>query len=977
MLHPTNVVRLRRHRQTRSSWRGGITSGLIIFIAILASATVLIFALMYADLTEGLPRVQEIEHVFGSVGWEEFKPVRIYDQSGEILLFEVINPSAAERRWLKIDPLAIDVLPHHVVQASILALDDAFWENPGYDHEALLQVLIGSLLNQSELGTTPTIAERLVETHLLPLGDSDNTPIAEVLRRALLSAELTRRYPKELILEWYLNSAHYGNFAYGIDAAALVYFGKHAYELTLAESTLLASIPQDPTINPIDAPSKTRELQIRLLNEMASQGLIQVSEAREAVRESTTLQSMDGGLTSYVSDFALYVWTRLGKILDPNALHRSGLRVITSLDNDLQLQTACVAQTHLKRMSGGEVGFVESAEDGTACVAAGLLPPLRPSDAMFDHNLSDVAIVVIDPTTGFILSFLGPTEVPRESGSLLMPFTYLTAFARGYSPSTMVLDIPEPQTFAKLSWDVPLNDDGQDHGPVRMRTALANSYNVAAARSLMLVGVENVLPILRSMGVTTLAEPGVDSGPLLASGSAEVTLLDLAFSYGVVANGGQMVGMAAPSEGSSLDVVSLDPVAIIQVENASGRVIYNYAQEERAVLSQQLSYLFADVLSDEAARWPAFGHPNPFEIGRPAGVKNSTTIDGYDNWTIGFAPSHLVGVWIGNLDDSPMRQMKALNGATPIWHAVIRYATRDTPREGWVLPPGMSLMEVCDPSGLLPTQYCPNVVREVFMQGTEPTHYDNLYQPFLINKETNKLATLNTPLEYVEERVYMIPPPEAVEWARQVGIEGPPQEYDTQYEGLEVNPEVNFKSPLPFDILRGELILQGNARPEAFQYYRLQYGRGLNPSRWIQIGEDKSTPVSDGVLGRWDTEGLNGLYTLQLLVVQSDGRIATAATYVTIDNQPPQIQLLSPESGKEYNWPEDREVVIEVEVFEEVSLEKVVFYVDNRPIDTVTSPPYSSRWQLGLAGEHTVYVRVIDVAGNQTESERVTITIVR
>ncbi|HEY48314.1 MAG: hypothetical protein AMJ88_13730 [Anaerolineae bacterium SM23_ 63] len=977
MLHPTDVVRLRRHRQIRSSWRGGITSGVIVLIAILACALVLVFALMYADLTEGLPRVQEIEHVFGSAGWEAFKPVRIYDQSGEILLLEIINPSAAERRWLKIDPLAIDMLPHHVVQASILALDDSFWENPGYEYEALMQVLIGSLLYQTEQGSTPTIAERLVETHLLPLGNSGHAPVAEVLRRALLSAELTRRYPKELILEWYLNSAHYGNLAYGIDAAALVYFGKHASELTLAESALLASVPQDPSLNPIDAPSKTREMQIRLLNEMASQGLITVSEAREAVRESITLQPMDGGLTSYASDFALYVWARLGEILDPNALHRSGLRVITSLDNDLQLQTACVAQTHLIRMSGGEIGFVESAEDGTACIAAGLLPPLRPSDAGFDHNLSDVAIVVLDPTTGYILSFLGPTEVPRASGSLLIPFTYLTAFARGYSPGTMVIDVPEPQTFAELSWDVPPNDDGQDHGPVRMRTALANSYNVAAARSLKLVGVENVLPTLRSMGVTTLAEPGVDYGPSLASGNAEVTLLDMTFSYGVVANGGQMVGMAAPSEGSSLEVRSIDPVAIMQVENASGRVIYHYAQEERAVLSHQLSYLLADVLSDEAARWPAFGHPNPFEIGRPAGVKSSTTMDGYDNWTIGFTPSHLVGVWIGNLNDRPMRQMNALNGATPIWHAVVRYVTRDTPREGWALPPGVSLMEVCDPSGLLPTKYCPNVVREVFIHGTEPTHYDNLYQPFLVNKETNKLATLNTPLEYVEERVYMIPPPEAVEWARQVGIEGPPQEYDTQYEGLEVDPEVNFTYPRPFDILRGEVILQGNARPETFQYYRLQYGRGLNPTRWIQIGEDKTTSVSDGVLGRWDTEGLNGLYTLQLLVVQSDGRIATAATYVTIDNQPPYVQLISPESGQAYHWPEDREVVIEIEVFEEVSLERVVFYVDDRPIDAVTSPPYSSRWELGLSGEHTIYVRAIDVAGNQTDSERVTITIVR
>ncbi|MCK4693267.1 MAG: hypothetical protein KAT23_06530, partial [Anaerolineales bacterium] len=299
------------------------------------------------------------------------------------------------------------------------------------------------------------------------------------------------------------------------------------------------------------------------------------------------------------------------------------------------------------------------------------------------------------------------------------------------------------------------------------------------------------------------------------------------------------------------------------------------------------------------------------------------------------------------------------------------------PQEGWVTPPGISTMEVCDPSGLLPTLYCPNVVREVFVHGTEPTHYDNLYRPFLINMETDKLATLSTPLDLIEEMVYLIPPPEAVEWARQAGIEQPPQEYDTLYEESVFDPQVNINSPIPFDILRGEVVVRGDARSEEFRYYRLQYGQGLNPVRWIQIGEDETTPVTQGLLGRWDTEGLSGLYTLQLVVVKTDGRIATAVIHVTTDNQPPRIQLLSPEPGDEFTWPDDREVVVEVEVSDEISLAKVIFYLDNRPIDTVTSPPYSTRWSVGQAGEHEVYARAYDTAGNMAESERVEINILR
>jgi hypothetical protein len=265
----------------------------------------------------------------------------------------------------------------------------------------------------------------------------------------------------------------------------------------------------------------------------------------------------------------------------------------------------------------------------------------------------------------------------------------------------------------------------------------------------------------------------------------------------------------------------------------------------------------------------------------------------------------------------------------------------------------------------------------VFVHGTEPTHYDNLYQPFLINKETGKLATLTTPLDVVEERVYMIPPPEATEWARQAGIEQPPRVYDTLLEEKEFNPEVNISSPVAFDVLSSTVPIRGDARPEGFEYYRLQFGQGLIPLRWIQIGTDQSAPVTEGVLGRWDTEGLNGLYTLQLVVVKDDGRIATAVTQVTIDNRPPTIQLLSPEPEQEFTWPVDWEVVIEAEASDEIFLSKVVFYVDDQLVATITTPPYSIRWRIGRDGAHLVFAQAFDDAGNVSDSESVEFHVTR
>jgi membrane carboxypeptidase/penicillin-binding protein PbpC len=394
------------------------------------------------------------------------------------------------------------------------------------------------------------------------------------------------------------------------------------------------------------------------------------------------------------------------------------------------------------------------------------------------------------------------------------------------------------------------------------------------------------------------------------------------------------------------------------------------------VVSESLAYLMENVLSDEAARGLGYGQGSPLDIGRPAGVQVGQTSTGADNWALGFTPSRLVGVRVGNADGERMEGVNALNGAAPIWQALLRYATRALPPAGWDAPAGISLVDVCDPSGNLPTPYCPDVVREVFLAGTEPTHVDTFYQPYQINRETGKLATLFTPPDLIEDRVFFVPPPEAEPWARQAGIETPPTEYDT-YAPPPGRPEVSLTSPEPFALVRGRVALRGSAEGDGFDVYRLRYGEGLNPRAWVQIGEDGLRPAHVATLGTWDTQGLDGLYTLQLMVVRADGAVEAAYVPVTIDNVAPEVDLVLPAADSVFTWPETTEVLIQVEASDANGVVHVEFYVDGKRISTVIEAPWSFRWPVGAAGRHTIQARATDAAGNIGESQSLDIIVER
>lgn len=958
---PPAVLHARRHRRPRAQSHGlhGLRRAGLIAVTLatlLLGAGFTSLAGVYLQAASDLPRVDSLAGLFGPAGQEVYRPARLFDRSGQVLLFDLVHPLAADREW---QPLS--ALPHSVADATVAALDPSFWTNRGYPsgsiERSLWAVLAGNDLGESG----PTLTERLIDQTLTTAADARRAEPARVFRTALLAAEATERFPKTQLLEWFVNSADYGQLAFGIDAASLVYFGKHADQLSLAEVAALASVPAHPDVNPIDDPAGAEVNRQAVLLAMGRLGLLTVDEARRARQEELQVRREESHRALDGLGFVVHAWNELKDRLGPGLALQGALTVVTTLDTDLQLQTDCLLRTQLGRLAGGEATGVAAAADGSTCVAAGLLPLPRPGDAGRDLGAARAAAIVLDASTGEILALSGPADEARPAGTAIDPFIYLTAFAEGYTPATMVIDAPisgEPAPAAT------------SHGPTRMRVALANSYDAATERVLSLAGADNVARTSARMGLTSLdASDEGHLGPWTAEGFP-LSLTELAYAYLPLAGRGQMEGIppADPADG-------LTPYLVRSVLGPDGTVLYSAHTESRTVLSESLAFLVDDILSDEAVRRPTYGQGSALDVGRPAAVQVGRTESGAEQWTVGFTPSRVVAVRVSSADGTAM-DVPPLSGGAPVWQALMRYATRSLPPEGWQPPADLSAVEVCDPSGFLPTPYCPNVVKEWFLAGTEPTRADTLYQPFPINRETGKLATLFTPPELVDERVFFVPPAEAEAWARQAGIEAPPTDYDT-YAPPPSDPDVLVSSPAAFDEVRGEIPIRGTAAGDGFDVYRLRYGQGLNPRAWVQVGADGERPLREATLGRWDTGGLDGLFTLQLMVVRDDGTVKTAYIPVTVDNTPPEIRLVLPTPGSRFTWPDSREILIQAEVSDASGIVQVEFQVDGRTVGTSASEPWSFRWPLGLAGDHKVSARAVDRAGNVTDSETIQVVVER
>ena len=346
------------------------------------------------------------------------------------------------------------------------------------------------------------------------------------------------------------------------------------------------------------------------------------------------------------------------------------------------------------------------------------------------------------------------------------------------------------------------------------------------------------------------------------------TVLDAAAAYGILAANGIRYGSPAPT--AVLKVEGLDHAVWLDLENP----------QAQPVLDSALAYLMNNVLSDDTARQPLLGNLNPLDIERPAGAKLGRTSTGAEAWAVGYTPSRATAVWVGGRpEDSTLGRSPRI--AASLWNALMRIATQDSPADGWLVPAGITAVDVCDPSGLLPTRDCPSVVSEIFLSGNEPSQSDTLFRKVAVNRETGLLATVFTPAQLVEQKVFMVVPEAAREWAQAANIPAAPASYDA-IQMPPVNPNVTISSPDMFAAVSGEVQIRGTALAADFASYRLLVGRGLNPQEWIAVGTESIDPVQNGLLATWDTTGLSGLYAIQLQVVHSDQRVDTAVIQVTV-----------------------------------------------------------------------------------------------
>lgn len=944
------LILQRRHRRQRKQQRnpaGRFGFGLILVLSLLAAAASLILVFVYGAVTAELPAPEELPALLAPPDGAFLQPTRVYDRTGQHLLLSLENPAAPGPEYRHLADGQNDGIPAVVASTTLAAVDPQFWQHPGFTY---------SSLTQSE---PPTIARRLASDLLLW---DEPQSLRRQLREYLLAAQITAHFGREQILEWYLNSANYGRLAYGIESAAQVYFGKTSAELNLAEAALLASILDAPAINPLDTRQASLARQEELLQAMYETGQISAQEAAEASQTRLSFQAPQIWQEQPAPEFVQQALNQLAPTIGWPRLERGGLRIITSLDFELQRQTNCVLEAHLRRLTGQS----DPPQTLENCPAVRYLPTLAVEDQLASDALAANA-AVYDPQNGELLALAAsdPQDMEtalstgRPPGTLLTPFVYLTGFTRGQSPASLVWDIPGGED-SPLA-ETPVLDDSYQ-GPMRMRTALANDDLSPAVQTLFQAGVENFWRTTRQLGLNNLQPSSLaDSYQILWEGG-QASLLELLQAYGTVANQGILVGRALPGE-SDQAVDRMEPVLVLKVEDLQGQTLLDQTVKDiRPVVSQQLAYLLTDVLSDEAARWRTLPHPNPLEINRPAAAKLGQTAAHQDGWTIGYTPQLAAGVWLGSSQQDP-HSLPLYSAA--LWHAVMQYATNDLPAQDWTVPPGISNMNVCDPSGQLPTANCPTIVSEVFINGSEPTQPDTLYQNLKINRVSGLLATVGTPPELVEERVYLVVPPAAEEWARQAGLPIPPEDYDVFLTSRSSEQNIVISSPDPFAYVRGIVTIEGTAAGPGFDFYRLQAGPGLNPQNWLQIGGDRQAAAREGVLGEWDTNGLDGLYVIQLVKVDQDQRIETTSVQVTVDNQPPNGVFLSPEAGQVFQTSNTQALYFEIEANDNLGIQQVEFLLNDRHLAFVEQKPYSIRWE-GEPGNYTLGVRITDLAGNQT-----------
>jgi len=643
---------------------------------------------------------------------------RIFDRNDK-LLFEIYT----ERNRT---PVILKELPDYIKQAHLAIEDKNFYHHHGFASEGLLRASINTLFRKKLQGGS-TITQQLVKTALL----TPERTLQRKIREAILTILTELIYSKDQILEMYLNHVPYGGTAWGIEAAAQTYFGKSAKTLTLGEAALLAGLPAAPTrYSPFGAnPELATERQGLVLSRMVEDGYINQEEADKAKKE--TLKFVPPKIDIKAPHFVLWVKELLVEKYGEQLVEKGGLRVTTTLDLNLQ-------------------------EYAQATVAAEI-------ESLDKLRVGNGASLVTNPRTGEILAMVGSrnyfdtehdgnvnvTLQPRQPGSSIKPINYATAFETGkLTPASTLLDIPTCFTVPGQPPYCPRNYDNTFHGPVQVRFALGNSYNIPAVKALAVNSVENMVATASAMGITGWKDPKL-YGLSLTLGGGEVRMIDMAVAFGVFANAGVKVPLHAilkveDQRGNLMEKYDPDAtenvVKTLSQKQSSESLDNNQQLQITRVLSREVAYLISHILLDNNARSGAFGPSSQLVIpNKVVSVKTGTTNDLRDNWTIGFTPTRIVAVWVGNNDNTPMHPylVSGVTGAAPIWHKLMVKVLENQKAEWPEKPEGIIGLDICTVSGLLPSPENPCQTRhEFFRKGFEPNEFDQSRRGILIKKDT-------------------------------------------------------------------------------------------------------------------------------------------------------------------------------------------------------------------------------------------------
>lgn len=705
---------------------------------------------------------------------ELFENSRIFDRNGE-LLYEFFDAGKRTK-------VTIDEISPLLIQATIAIEDKTFYTNPGIDLGGIIRTLLDSLRAGEETGGASTITQQVIKNSVLtPEERLPERRYERKLKEIILAQELDRIYTKDQILELYLNENFYGNLAYGIQAASEVYFGVNAADLDLNQASLLAGLPQLPSVyNPVNylerdeqgsylppvfvgddwldpnarLPAGTplpRVRQAAVLRRMVEDGYITEAQARQALATPLRFAPQEAPLNA--PHFVFYVRDLLLQRYGAQIVYGGGLRITTTLDLQLQRMAQATAFDRIAELEA--------------------------------RNIHNAAVVIMQPNTGQILAMVGsidynavkPTKTPSESGnvldgqvnvatrerqpgSALKPFTYLAAMEQGMTPETVLWDVPTRFPTGTGDWYAPQNYNGQWNGPVRIRTALANSLNMPAVRALKFAGIDYTLRLLERVGIRTGLKRGAGFyGLSLTLGGGEVSPLELTTAYNTLASGGRYFA----------------PVAILEITDSQGRTLERFTQTTgEEVVDPNLVAIITDMLSDDRARQAIWGLNSPLKLSLPAAVKTGTTNDWRDAWAVGYTPFVTVGVWTGNNNNEPTARVESLTGGGIIWRNVMENIFRLIAEDERY----RALFAAPFPNGEIQTEFTlpENVVRRPICELPGPFggYREELFTPEMVKRleeeaqQASATTTGNTvPTEefcsaYTKVTVVRIPTPE--EW---------------------------------------------------------------------------------------------------------------------------------------------------------------------------------------------------------------------